>query len=165
MFPITLYEPHPPLQTTPRARDDCQRLAVPAIEIAARHGGRGWNRTPLGAVMRSTAKAAAKATAAALVMTLTLGACSETPPEPPAPIVQPAPVAATPAPHGGIDPSVPDAGAVLKPGAAPKVDAAAGRSNSTLTRAQESTAMPLPGQNNDHSAPLTPAKRASASGV
>jgi hypothetical protein len=30
-----------------------------------------------------------------------------------------------------------------------------------MSRAQESAAMPLPGQNNDHSAPLIPAKPAS----
>jgi hypothetical protein len=43
----------------------------------------------------------------------------------------------------------------------PKPDAASVRSNSTMTRAQESNAMPMVGQNNDHSAPLTPANRAS----
>ena len=37
----------------------------------------------------------------------------------------------------------------------------AGRTNRAMTGAQESNAMPLPGQNNGHSAPLTPPKRAS----
>jgi hypothetical protein len=37
-----------------------------------------------------------------------------------------------------------------------------GRSNNTMSATQESTAMPMPGQNNDHSAPLGPARRASA---
>lgn len=35
------------------------------------------------------------------------------------------------------------------------------RSNSELTAAQESSAMPVPGQNNDHSAPLKSAEGAS----
>jgi hypothetical protein len=31
-----------------------------------------------------------------------------------------------------------------------------------MTRAQESSQMPIPGQNNDHSAPVVPAKPASS---
>jgi hypothetical protein len=31
-----------------------------------------------------------------------------------------------------------------------------------MTQSQESSAMPMPGQNNDHSAPVGPAKRASS---
>ncbi len=59
------------------------------------------------------------------------------------------------------DPSVPTTTSVLTPApAASSAVAQSGRSNKTLTRAEESTAMPLPGQNNDHSAPL--AKPASA---
>jgi hypothetical protein len=42
------------------------------------------------------------------------------------------------------------------------VDPKPGRSNDTISAAQESTAMPMPGQNNDHSAPLGPAKRATS---
>jgi hypothetical protein len=42
------------------------------------------------------------------------------------------------------------------------LDATAGRTNGTMTRAEESSAMPMPGQNNDHSAPIGPAKRASS---
>ncbi len=60
------------------------------------------------------------------------------------------------------DSSVPDTASVVAPGGAPKADAAAGRTNNSMTQAQESNQMPMPGQNNDHSAPLTPAKRASA---
>jgi hypothetical protein len=60
------------------------------------------------------------------------------------------------------DPSVPSADSVLAPAKATKTDPAAGRSNTTMSSAQESTAMPMPGQNNDHSAPLGPARRASA---
>lgn len=38
----------------------------------------------------------------------------------------------------------------------------AGRTNATLTRSQEAGAMPVAGQNNDHSAPLASAAPASA---
>ena len=54
-------------------------------------------------------------------------------------------------------PSVPPADEVFAASAtatATKADPTAGRSNSAMSRAQESTAMPLPGQNNDHSAAL-----------
>lgn len=57
--------------------------------------------------------------------------------------------------------SVPPADAVMAPASAkPAEPAAAGRTNTTMSRAQESSAMPLPGQNNDHSAPLSTAKPA-----
>jgi hypothetical protein len=55
---------------------------------------------------------------------------------------------------------VPAADAVVTPATATKADAPAGRTNSSMTREQESSKMPLPGQNNDHSAPLSPAKPA-----
>lgn len=98
-----------------------------------------------------------------LVLTLLLGACDKAPSDPPSPMTAPASAGNAPATDGGRDPSVPDAGSVPAPLPAPKADAAAGRSNSTLTPAQESGAMPLPGQNNDHSAPQAPARRASGS--
>lgn len=60
------------------------------------------------------------------------------------------------------DPSVPSAESVLPPVNATKADPTLGGSNGTLSAAQESTAMPMPGQNNDHSTPLRPAKRASS---
>ena len=63
---------------------------------------------------------------------------------------------------GSSDSSVPKADTVLSPAPATQTDPAAARSNSAMTPAQESSAMPMPGQNNDHSAPLTPAKPASA---
>jgi hypothetical protein len=43
-----------------------------------------------------------------------------------------------------------------------KADSKAGRSNAGLSAAQESGAMPMPGQNNDHSAPLPAPKGASS---
>ena len=63
---------------------------------------------------------------------------------------------------GGVsDTSVPKADTVVSPVPATQVDPAAARANRAMTPAQESSAMPMPGQNNDHSAPLTPAKAAS----
>ena len=68
---------------------------------------------------------------------------------------------ATPLP--AANPSVPAAASVLSPAnETPKADATAGRANTTMTRNQESSAMPMVGQNNDHSAPAAPAKRASS---
>jgi hypothetical protein len=60
------------------------------------------------------------------------------------------------------DTSVPSADAVFAPAdGASSADAAAGRSNKAMTRGEESAAMPMAGQNNDHSAPVAKAKPAS----
>ena len=63
--------------------------------------------------------------------------------------------------------TVPSADAVLpSAGVAPNATSPTGRSNTSLTRSEEANAMPLPGQNNDHSAPVTPSsapKRANSS--
>lgn len=100
---------------------------------------------------------------AVLVLTaLTLCACGQEPADPPASATKPVQAGTTPATAGTAETSVPDAASVLRPTAAGKADPAAGRSNNSMSRTQESSAMPLPGQNNDHSAPLTPARRASA---
>lgn len=100
--------------------------------------------------------------AAALVVTaLLLSACTKVAPQGSVPLILAEPAATAPVPSVP-DTSVPAAAAVLTPGVAPKADAAAGRSNTAMSRTQESNQMPMPGQNNDHSAPLTPAKRASA---
>ena len=59
--------------------------------------------------------------------------------------------------------TVPAADSVVSPGnQTPKADAKAGRTNNAMTPAQESSAMPMAGQNNDHSAPLKSEKGASA---
>lgn len=94
---------------------------------------------------------------------LGLGACDKTPTTPPTPTVH-QPVQSEAAATGGsaASASVPSAESVFPPTSAAKADATQGRSNSTMSAAQESTAMPMPGQNNDHSAPLGTAKRASA---
>lgn len=80
---------------------------------------------------------------------LSLSACDKRPPTPPAPQVV-SPVATE---------SVPAAEDVFSsPATTTKPDPTAGRSNNAMSRTQESTAMPMPGQNNDHSAALTPPK-------
>ena len=99
---------------------------------------------------------------ALLLMVLVVGACSKEPPALAAPATTATRVETPPATGAGSDPSVPDAGSVLAPSAVPKADPAAGRTNNAMSRSQESIAMPMPGQNNDHSAPVGPAKQASA---
>jgi hypothetical protein len=62
-----------------------------------------------------------------------------------------------------LNTTVPAADSVVSPAnQTPKAGVATGRSNSAMTRAQESSAMPMAGQNNDHSAPLKSEKGASA---
>ncbi len=104
----------------------------------------------------------------AVISSVVLVACSKPHPETPAvaaaPVAAPASPGTAPAGTAGssVDASVPTAASVLTPARDVKVDPNAGRSNQPMTRAQESTAMPLPGQNNDHSAPLPPAKGSSS---
>ena len=105
-----------------------------------------------------------QATLAALCFSvLLLNACDKGHPGPTVPRVEPMqvdPGAIQQSPAANT--TVPPAESVVGPAnEAPKADAAAGRSNSTMTRAQESSAMPMAGQNNDHSAPLTSEKGAS----
>ena len=97
------------------------------------------------------------------LIAMCLSACDKKRPDPPAPQVRSD--AALPAKAPGLpgDPSVPAAAAVLTPaegGANATPDAV--RTNKTMTRAEESAAMPMAGQGNDHSAPLAAGKRASA---
>jgi hypothetical protein len=86
-----------------------------------------------------------------------------------APTIVPTPTVYAPAPTGsgavagstaGL--SVPSAESVLPSTNAVKAEPAQGRSNTSMSAAQESTAMPMPGQNNDHSAPMVPARPASS---
>ncbi len=92
---------------------------------------------------------------------LALLGCSEKVRElpPPAP-ASPSVVVVTPAANAAST-SVPDAATVLGTTNEAKRDTPSTRTNKTMSRAEESTAMPMAGQNNDHSAPLPPAKRAS----
>lgn len=97
------------------------------------------------------------------LFSLLLTACDKRPSEPPMPQVEPVHAQTGTIPSTAADTSVPAADSVLPPGnETPKPGAAAGRSNKEMTRAQESSAMPMVGQNNDHSAPLATAKPASA---
>jgi hypothetical protein len=95
---------------------------------------------------------------------LLLSACDKGHPGPTLPRVEAMKVEpATPPQPPTANTTVPPADSVVGPtNETPKADVAAGRSNSAMTRAQESSAMPMAGQNNDHSAPLTSEKRASA---
>lgn len=94
------------------------------------------------------------------LFSLMLTACDKERSEP---LVEPVHAQTGTIPSTTTDTSVPAADSVLPPGnETPKPGAAAGRSNKEMTRAQESSAMPMAGQNNDHSAPLATAKPASA---
>ena len=98
---------------------------------------------------------------------LLLSACDKGPTlprvEPTVPPVEPIKVEPGTTRSPAANPTVPPAGSVAEPAnEGPKADASTGRSNSTMTRAEESNAMPMAGQNNDHSAPLTSEKGASA---
>ncbi|MDP1899678.1 MAG: hypothetical protein Q8K96_04410 [Rubrivivax sp.] len=96
---------------------------------------------------------------------LLLAACDKERSQATVPLAEPVPVpvqAAT-TPSTAASTSVPTADSVLAPAnETPKAGTEAGRSNAKMTRAEESSAMPMVGQNNDHSAPLAAAKRASA---
>lgn len=70
------------------------------------------------------------------------------------PTTSPLPTAAPSA----ADPSVPSAESVFAPGDAAKADPALGKTDGTRKPAQESETKLMPGQNNDHSAPLGTAK-------
>lgn len=89
-----------------------------------------------------------------------LAACDKSAVEPPTPPAQ----GSVPAVPAGPDPSVPAATSVLTaPGTPTAQDKAAGRVTGTLTPAQESTQMPMPGQVNNHSTTaLDPAQRAAS---
>ena len=100
------------------------------------------------------------AAAAALLAT----ACGKGPPSVAAPgsaVESQADAARVPSPVA--DPSVPAASAVLQaPAGATRTAAPGVRSNDAMSAAQESSAMPMAGHANDHSAPQAPAKPASA---
>lgn len=94
---------------------------------------------------------------------LALGACDKTPTSPPTPVVTtPVPTESAATAGPATDPSVPSAESVFPNANTPIATANPGRSMAPLSDAQESTAMPMPGQNNDHSAPAAPASRASS---
>jgi len=95
------------------------------------------------------------------VCLLTLAACDRTPPA-----VPPTPIADTPVPAetgatGGTaaEVPVPPAAAIFPPATTTPTDPAATETDGTRKPAQEAEAAPeekpMPGQNNDHSAPLS----------
>jgi hypothetical protein len=95
--------------------------------------------------------------AVALLSLLSLAACEKRSTDPLRPVVQ----AAQPVVPSLPDPSLPPASTAVTPSAAPTAqDDAGGRVTGTLSRAQETSAMPMPGQVNNHSSTaLDPAKR------
>jgi len=94
---------------------------------------------------------------------LLLGGCDKTPTASETPMADtPVQTESAATARAVDDPSVPAAESVLPPVNATKADPTPGGSNDTMSSAQESTAMPMPGQNNDHSTPLRPAKRANS---
>lgn len=92
-------------------------------------------------------------TVGACVMYLT--ACDKTSVPLPTPQLEPPQLNAPGAPNAAIaDPPVPPADSVL----APTNDPELGKTDGTRKPKQESETTLLPGQNNDHSAPLSPAR-------
>lgn len=79
-----------------------------------------------------------------------LSACDKLPKQPPTPTMSQPAVAPSAA-----DPSVPSAASVFAPGNGAKADPAPGNTDGNRKPAQESDTKLLPGQNNDHSAPLS----------
>ncbi len=108
-------------------------------------------------------------TAALALCVLALAACEKRPSNPPVPQtglgVPALEKPALPAVPSRADPSVPSAASVVTPpqGATAK-DATGARPSGNLTRAEESSAMPMSGQVNNHSTPnaQTPTRAASA---
>lgn len=94
---------------------------------------------------------------------LLLGGCDRRDADAAAPPPLPARAETGLTPASAPDTSVPAADSVLNPApGASQPGAAAVRSNAGMTPAQESSAMPMAGQNNDHSAPVAAGKRASS---
>ena len=125
-------------------------------------------RTPFLLSSRNGMRPMSAMSAVAVSAALLLAACGKDYASPPKPLTKAAPSApATPATMGAAgDASVPAAGAVFSTTEdSPKAEAAAAaatgattaaattRSNRTMSRAEESAAMPMAGQANDHSAP------------
>ena len=90
---------------------------------------------------------------------MSLSACDKTPINPPTPALSmPLPNTSSATAGTPTDPSLPSASSVFPPGTATKADPTIGPTDGTRKPSQESETKPMPGQNNDHSAPLSPAK-------
>ena len=87
-----------------------------------------------------------------------LGACDKTTPAPPTQMLsQPVAAESAATARSEANTSVPSAAAVLLPANDAQADPALGTTDGTRKPKQESDEKLLPGQNNDHSAPLSPA--------
>ncbi len=94
---------------------------------------------------------------------LSLGACDKSPTTPPTPIVINSVPTESAATTGSVtDPSLPSAKAVFPSASATQAGSTPGRTDGIRNPAQEATGTMMPGQNNDHSAPLGPSKSASS---
>lgn len=94
---------------------------------------------------------------------LGLSACDRTPTAPPTAMVEkPVPTESVARVGPATDPSLPSAQSVFPPASAATADPTPGRPDGTRNPAQEAIGTPMPGQNNDHSAPVAPAKPASS---
>jgi len=94
----------------------------------------------------------------ALLAALLVGACNKQ--ETPAPKTSPAVVAPALPGSPGYVPAIDQSMPVDKPALAPVAEKPAGAPLDDLTRREESSQMPKPGQNNDHSSPaLHPTKK------
>lgn len=88
-----------------------------------------------------------------------LSACDKKPSDLPTPTLSsPMPGGSGAATGPATDPSLPSAESVIPPGTAAKDDPALGETDGTRKPKETSDKALLPGQNNDHSAPLSPAK-------
>jgi hypothetical protein len=98
---------------------------------------------------------------AALLSSAALVGCDRaTVPEPSPPTTTAATASTTPASPGATDPSLPDARSALGSGTA--TPSTSSDAHTSLTKAQEATQMPLPGQANDHSLPQAEKRAAQA---
>ena len=94
---------------------------------------------------------------------LLLGACDKPPTTVPAPEVDPpVSVESVARARSGLDPSVPTTESAFPTTNANEAKPTVAVSDGERNPAQASKGLPMPGQNNDHSAPLGPAKRASS---
>lgn len=108
----------------------------------------------------------ASLTVALALGVLALAACEKRPSNPPVPQAGVgSPAFERPALPSKADPSVPSAAGVVTPAQGTTAKDASGvRPSGNLTRAEESSAMPMPGQVNNHSTPnaQTPSRPASS---
>ena len=103
--------------------------------------------------------------ALALTMLLLLGACAPRPADPPVPVSTGGRPDLTLPRTPSTDASLPSASTVFNAPATaadPAASVPQARANAEMTAAQESRAMPMPGQANDHSVPVVPPKAAAS---